>query len=225
MYHEITAWTRGIIMDKEARDVCNVVAAAAADEGYYSQYINDYVDAPDRTNCLIRKYARVSDSPIEELFVYENARPDIVVLVEQTLIKAVNFFRGTPDGEGVVIVNTTKEPEYLLRFLPDAMLAKLKTIVAVDAARLAEPRGSSPWMYNRSLPELAYDRLSTEGAGEKRQVGVGIAAPLLGALVAGTGVLKLESVVARCHDKEAVRRGYEGCKVLHYRSESHRATA
>ena len=31
-------------------------------------------------------------------FVYENPRPDWVVLVEETIVKAVNFPRGTPDG-------------------------------------------------------------------------------------------------------------------------------
>ena len=29
MYHELTVWSRGIIMDKEARDVSSCVAAAA----------------------------------------------------------------------------------------------------------------------------------------------------------------------------------------------------
>ena len=38
--------------------------------------------------------------PILDRFVYENPHPDWVVLVEETIIKAVNFFRGTPDGTG-----------------------------------------------------------------------------------------------------------------------------
>ncbi|HET6747826.1 MAG TPA: hypothetical protein VFL71_01080, partial [Actinomycetes bacterium] len=132
MYHEITVWTRGIIMDKEARDVVNCMATAASNAGLSSHYISDYVDDPDRTNCLIRKYARFGDQPIVDYFVYENPHPDWVVLVEETLVKGVNFFRGTPDGQGVLVVNSARDPEYLLRFLPESMRAKLSKLVVVD---------------------------------------------------------------------------------------------
>ena len=71
---------------------------AARALGYYADNVSDYVDDPDRTNCLVRRYARFGDSPIVDRFVYENPRPDWVVLVEETIIKAVNFLRGTPDG-------------------------------------------------------------------------------------------------------------------------------
>jgi hypothetical protein len=214
VYHEVTAWTRGIIMDKEARDVCNCVAAGAKSAGFYSHYIADYVDDPDRTNCLIRKYARFGDEPIEDHFVYENAHPDWVVLVEETLIKAVNFFRGTPDGEGVVVVNSAREPTYLAGFLPDFMLQKLNKLVVVDAVRLAEQRERSPWVFIRDLGELAYDRMSTEGAFERTKVGIGIAAPLIGALVASTGVLTPEVVAEVVEDKDAFWRGVREHRVL-----------
>jgi hypothetical protein len=46
VYHEITVWTRGIIMDKEARDVVNCMATAASNTGLFSHYISDYVDDP-----------------------------------------------------------------------------------------------------------------------------------------------------------------------------------
>ena len=95
MYHELTVWSRGIIMDKEARDVSSCIAAAARTLGLYADNVSDYVDDPDRTNCLVRRYARFGDSPIVDRFVYENPHPDWVVLVEETIIKAVNFLRGT----------------------------------------------------------------------------------------------------------------------------------
>ena len=123
MYHELTVWSRGIIMDKEARDVSSCIAAAARALGFYADNVSDYVDDPDRTNCLVRRYARFGDSPIVDRFVYENPRPDWVVLVEETIVKAVNFLRGTPDGTGVLVVNSAREPEYLLKFLPDSMRA------------------------------------------------------------------------------------------------------
>jgi oxalate oxidoreductase subunit delta len=215
-YHELSVWTRGIIMDKEARDVANCIANAAGNAGFYSQMISDYVDDPDRTNCLIRKYARFSDEPFEFKFIYENPHPDWVVLVEETLVKAVNFFRGTYDGSGVLVVNSARDPEYLLKFLPDSMLQRLRKLVVVDAVSLAEQHGSSPWMFVRDLGQLAYDRMSTEGANERTAVGVGIGAPLLGALVASTGELPLELVAETVADKAAFHRGAEHHRVLDY---------
>ncbi len=225
MYHEITAWTRGIIMDKEARDVITCVATAAKNAGFHSHSISDYVDDPDRTNCLIRKYARFGDQELEDYFVYENEHPDWVVLVEETIVKAVNFFRGTPDGEGVLVVNSARDPEYLLKFLPDFMLKKLNKLVVVDAVGLAEQRGKSPWMFIRDLGELAYDRMSTEGALERTAIGIGVAAPLVGALVAATEVIPLDVLAETVHDKDAMFRGAHEHRVLEYADKQVREAA
>ena len=84
MHHELTVWSRGIIMDKEARDVSTCIATAARKLGYHAENVSDYVDDPDRTNCLVRRYARFADEPILDRFVYENPHPDWVVLVEET---------------------------------------------------------------------------------------------------------------------------------------------
>jgi oxalate oxidoreductase subunit delta len=216
VHHELTVWSRGIIMDKEARDVSSSIATAARNLGYHAENVSDYVDDPDRTNCLVRRYARFSDQPILDRFVYENPHPDWVVLVEETLIKAVNFFRGTPDGEGVLVINSAREPEYLLKFLPDRMRAKLATFVVVDAVGLAEPRGSSPWMFVRDLSELAFDRMSTEGAVERLAIGMGIAAPLIGALVAATGDLPVDRVAEVVADRDAMLRGAEQHRALRF---------
>jgi len=220
VYHELTVWSRGIIMDKEARDVASCVAAAARNRGYHAENVSDYVDDPDRTNCLVRRYARFGDEPILDRFVYENPSPDWIVLVEETIVKAVNFFRGTPDGKGVLVINSARDPEYLLKYLPDRMLAKLDKLVVVDAVGLAEQRGRSPWMYVRDLSELAFDRMSTEGASERLAVGMGIAAPLIGALVAATGELGVEEVAAVVADREAMLRGAENHRVMEYRTGS-----
>ena len=215
MYHELTVWTRGIIMDKEARDVSACLATAARALGYVAENVSDYVDDPDRTNCLVRRYARYGDVPIVDRFVYENPHPDRVVLVEETIIKAADFLRGTPDGAGVLVVNSAREPEYLLKFLPAPMVARLDRLVVVDAVGLAEQRGRSPWMFVRDLPQLAFDRMSTEGAEERLPLGIGIAAPLIGALVAATGDLPLDAVAEVVADRDALRRGAERHRVLH----------
>src|SRR3974377_2131594 len=137
VYHELTVWSRGIIMDKEARDVSTCIATAARKLGYYAENVSDYVDDPDRTNCLVRRYARFADEPILDRFISETSHPDLVVRVEETIIKAFNFFRGTRDGQGVLVVNSARDPAYLLKFLPGHMLAKLGQLVVVDATGLA----------------------------------------------------------------------------------------
>jgi oxalate oxidoreductase subunit delta len=216
VYHELTVWSRGIIMDKEARDVSSCVASAARALGFYADNVSDYVDDPDRTNCLVRRYARFGDKPIVDRFVYENPSPDWVVLVEETIIKAVDFLRGTPEHSGVLVINSKRDPEYLLKFLPDSMTARLAKFVVVDAVGLADQRGSSPWMFVRNLSELAFDRMSTEGAEERLAIGMGIAAPLIGALVAATGVLPVDAIADVVADRDAMLRGAAQHAVLQF---------
>ena len=216
MYHELTVWSRGIIMDKEARDVSSCIAAAARKAGYYTENVSDYIDDPDRTNCLVRRYARFGDQPILDRFIYENPHPDWVVLIEETIIKAVNFLRGTRDGEGILVVNSARDPEYLLKFLPAQMRAKLAKLVVVDGVSLAEQDGDSPWMFVRNLSELAFDRMSTEGAVERLAIGLGVAAPVIGALVAATGTLAVDDVAAVVADRDAMYRGAEQYRVLEF---------
>ena len=70
---EITVWTRGVVMDKEARDVANAFAQAAKMEGKFVQAFDNYEDLPDRVLVTTRKYARISDEEIEMKYVYTNA--------------------------------------------------------------------------------------------------------------------------------------------------------
>jgi hypothetical protein len=67
VYHELTAWSRGIIMNGEARDVSSCIAAAARVFGRYADDASDHLDDPDRTDCLARRYARFGDPPIADL--------------------------------------------------------------------------------------------------------------------------------------------------------------
>jgi len=216
VYHELTVWSRGIIMDKEARDVSSCIAAAARNAGYHTENVSDYIDDPDRTNCLVRRYARFGDQPILDRFIYENPHPDWVVLIEETIVKAVNFFRGTRDGAGTLVINSAREPEYLLKFLPETMRAKLARLVVVDGVGLAEQRGDSAWMFVRNLSELAFDRMSTEGAVERLAIGMGVAAPVIGALVATTGTLGIDEVAEVVADRDAMYRGAERYQVLEF---------
>ena len=135
VYTELTVWTRGIIMDKEGRDIVNSIAASARLEGKFAQAMENYVDNPDRTNAPTRKYCRISDSEIENALTYENEQPNILVLVEQTMVKGWDYMRGMPPG-GTLVINTHYTPEYMIRFVPGP--ERLAQLVCVDAAKIAE---------------------------------------------------------------------------------------
>ncbi len=127
---QITVWARGVIQDKEGRDISNGIAAAAGFEGKFTQSFDNYVDLPDRVNVPLRKYARISDEEIEERYEYENQQPEIVILADATIVKGMNVLRGMPKG-GTLVVNTDRTPEDILKFIPNKDL--LKQIVCVDA--------------------------------------------------------------------------------------------
>src|SRR3954468_7849672 len=206
-YTELTVWTRGIIIDKEGRDIVNSVAAPARPRGKVAQGSENYGDNPDRTNAPTRKYCRISDSEIENALTYENEQPNVVVLVEETMVKGWDYMRGMPPG-GTLVINTHYTPEYMLRFVP--MPERLAQLVCIDAAKLADHK----WLYYR-LGELGLDRLSTEGAAERsKAVAPDIAAPLIAAVVKTTGIVKIETIEPMIANKSAFHAALDELKIL-----------
>ncbi len=194
--HEITIWTRGVVKDKEGRDVANGLARAADREGKFTQAFDNYVDLPDRVNVPLRKYARISDADIEMKYEYENEKPEVVVVVDATIVKGINVLRGI-ERDGLLVVNTSRSPKEILKFIPDA--SALKAIACVDATGIA---GSS-----------TVDFSGTEGGVDTVGLGSGIAAPLLGAVAKASGLVKLESLAAVVENKDALHRGYQSVVV------------
>jgi len=190
--HEITIWTRGVVKDKEGRDVANGLARAADKEGKFTQAFDNYVDLPDRVNVPLRKYARISDADIEMKYDYENEKPEVVVVVDATIVKGIDILRGVEKG-GILVVNTKRSPDDILKFIPNKNL--LKSIVCVDADGIA---GSS-----------TVDFSGTEGGVDTVGLGAGIAAPLLGALAKTTGLVKLESLAGVVKNRDALFKGHE----------------
>ncbi len=164
-YTELTVWTRGIIMDKEGRDIVNSISASARLEGKYAQAMENYVDNPDRTNAPTRKYCRVSDTVLENELTYENEHPNIVVLVEGTMVKGWDYMRGMPPG-GTLVINTHYSPEYMIRFVPGAerlsqlvcifTMPVVLTIAAMSGAAMSGAinllRSAAPSVDSRSRP-------------------------------------------------------------------------
>jgi len=197
---EITVWTRGVVMDKEARDIASAFAQAAEMEGKFIQAFDNYEDLPDRVFVTTRKYARISDEEIEMKYLYTNNHPDVVVIVEPTIIKGMNVLRGMPDG-GLLVLNTNRPIDYMLRFIPNADV--LGAIATVDADGISGIR--------------TVDFSGSEGGVDTAGVGAGIAAPILGAMARVTGMVKKENLAKIISDVAAMERGYNEVKIQKFR--------
>jgi 2-oxoacid:acceptor oxidoreductase gamma subunit (pyruvate/2-ketoisovalerate family) len=193
---QYTVWVRGVIQDKEGRDISNGLAAAAGYEGKFNQSFDNYVDLPDRVNVPLRKYARISDEEIEERYEYENEHPEVVIVADATIVKGINVLRGMVKG-GTLLVNTDRTPEDILKFLPNKEL--LKQIVCVDA--------------NKICGVQTVDFSGSEGGVDMLGMGAGVAAPILGALVKATGAVKLESLASVVKNKDAMYKGHDQAKI------------
>jgi oxalate oxidoreductase subunit delta len=197
---EITVWTRGVVMDKEARDVANAFAQAAKMEGKFVQAFDNYEDLPDRVMVTTRKYARISDEEIEMKYLYANSHPDVVVVVEPTIIKGINVLKGMPEG-GLLIINTNRPIDYMLKFIPNADV--LGAIATVDADGISGIR--------------TVDFSGSEGGVDAAGVGAGIAAPILGAMARVTGMVKKEKLAKIISDVASLERGYNEVKLQKFR--------
>ncbi len=93
------AWTASLLL-----------AQSALIEGKHVQSFPEF--GPERMGAPIRAYTRVSDETIDvHSGVYE---PGIAVVLDPTLLGAVNVLEGMPDN-GKLIVNDRKSPEQLRR--------------------------------------------------------------------------------------------------------------
>jgi oxalate oxidoreductase subunit delta len=197
---EITVWTRGVVMDKEARDIANAFGQAAKMEGKFVQAFDNYEDLPDRVLVTTRKYVRISDEEIEMKYLYVNEHPDVVVIVEPTIIKGINVLRGMPDG-GLLLINTNRPIDYMLQFIPN--VDQLGAVATVDADAISGIR--------------TVDFSGSEGGVDAAGIGAGIASPILGAMAKVTGMAKKENLAKIISDVAAMERGYQEVKVQKFR--------
>ncbi len=197
---EITVWTRGVVMDKEARDVANAFAQAVKMEGKFVQAFDNYEDLPDRVLVTTRKYVRISDEEIAMKYLYTNSHPDVVVIVEPTIVKGINVLKGMPDG-GLLVINTSRPIDYMLKFIPNADV--LGAIATVDADGISGIR--------------TVDFSGSEGGVDASGLGAGIASPILGAMAKVTGMAKKENLAKIVSDVAAMERGYKEVKMLKFR--------
>jgi len=197
---EITVWTRGVVMDKEARDIANAFAQAAKMEGKFVQAFDNYEDLPDRVLVTTRKYVRISSEQIEMKYLYTNSHPDVVVIVEPTIVKGINVLKGMPDG-GLLVINTNRPIDYMLKFIPNADI--LGAVATVDADGISGIR--------------TVDFSGSEGGVDTAGLGAGIASPIIGAMAKVTGMAKKENLAKIVSDVAALERGYKEVKIQKFR--------
>ncbi|MBP1628194.1 MAG: pyruvate ferredoxin oxidoreductase, gamma subunit [Holophagaceae bacterium] len=121
---------------------CKVFAEACLSDGHYVQAFPEY--GPERAGAPIKAYNRVNTKPLRGH--YPVLRPDIVVVVDATLLDCIDVTEGAPD-EAAFIVNCNPAKCGDLR-------AKIKAkpsqrVIAVDAthislATLGRPMPNAP---------------------------------------------------------------------------------
>ena len=97
-------------------------------EGKYSQGFPDY--GPERMGAPMRGFTRISDDPIMvHCAIYS---PAIVVVLDDTLLTAVDVAGGTPE-DGLIIVNTIQSADAVRK----ALKLEGRKLFTVDATGIA----------------------------------------------------------------------------------------
>ncbi len=111
-----------------AKTASLLLADAAFNTGKFIQGFPEY--GPERMGAPITAYNRISDTPITiHSNIYE---PDYVIVVDDTLLKAVNVTAGLK-LTGAIIINTTKNFEELKPFLNDYA----GSVYCIDARKIS----------------------------------------------------------------------------------------
>ena len=111
-----------------------LVARAAISEGRYAQSFPSF--GPERRGAPVVAFLRVSDEFIRvRTSIYE---PDIAVVLDPGLLRAVDVTAGLRDG-GTIIVNSTKSPAEL-----KSEFGYKWPVATVDATRIAREKIGLP---------------------------------------------------------------------------------
>ena len=106
-----------------------LLARTALDEGKYIQSFPEF--GPERMGAPVTAFTRISTEPIRlHCSIYE---PDVVIVLDNTLLKTVPVTNGLDSDEDILIINSTEEPAKLkenLRFTK----GKVWTVPATEIA-------------------------------------------------------------------------------------------
>ena len=102
---------------------------------------------------------------------------------------------------GVLIINTSRPIDYMLKFIPNADI--LGAIATVDADGISGIK--------------TVDFSGSEGGVDTAGIGAGIAAPLLGAMAKVTGMAKKENIARIITNVAAMERGFNEVNMQKFR--------
>jgi pyruvate ferredoxin oxidoreductase gamma subunit len=92
-----------------AKTASYILAIAAAEDGWNVQAFPEY--GAERRGAPMKSYVRISDAPIR--LRCSVLHPQVVVVLDSTLLGSENVTDGVKDGD-IVIVNTSASPEEVL---------------------------------------------------------------------------------------------------------------
>ncbi|MBN2052127.1 2-oxoacid:acceptor oxidoreductase family protein [Candidatus Woesearchaeota archaeon] len=110
-----------------AKTAAALLAEAAMEQGKYVQSFPEY--GAERQGAPVKAFTRISDKKI-----YSHAgvtNPNVVVVVDQTLIKSIPVTEGL-DDDGLLIVNTTQSVDEIRK-----IIGFNGKIVVIDAIKIA----------------------------------------------------------------------------------------
>ncbi len=113
-----------------AKTAALLLADAALGSGKYVQAFPEY--GPERMGAPVASFDRISSKPI--LLHSAVTNPDVVLVLDPTLIESVDITEGVLD-DGIVIINTEKSPADIRKELN--ITGKIK-VYTVDASKISK---------------------------------------------------------------------------------------
>lgn len=106
-----------------------LLARAAIAEGKHIQSFPEF--GPERMGAPVMAFTRISNEPIRLHCAVYN--PDVVAVLDPTLLKAVKVSEGLSDEGGIIVVNSTDKPSELRKLLSTAK-GQVWTVPATEIA-------------------------------------------------------------------------------------------
>ena len=141
-----------------AKTASQFLGEAALDTGKHIQSFPEY--GPERAGAPMKAFNRISEKPI---YIHSSVtNPEIVVVIDSTLLAAVDVTEGLGD-DGVLLVNTDKSPEDI-RKITGFKKGKVGTVdatkIALETLKLPMPNMPMLGALLKVNPLVSIDQLS-----------------------------------------------------------------
>jgi len=141
-----------------AKTASQFLGEAALDTGKYIQSFPEY--GPERAGAPMKAFNRISE---EAMTIHSSVTsPDIVVVIDPTLVKAIDVTEGLGD-DGILLVNTDKSPEDI-RNATNFKKGKVGTVdatkIALETLKLSMPNMPMLGALLKVNPLVSIDELS-----------------------------------------------------------------